>query len=94
MRDGDLDKYKGQIIYVDTAGMGYVGVLKDFYRETSNLYGSKAILEPAKLVPHTEGVGLIYSDLRGIKRFEEDYSGRAEISLESIIAVFSMPKDK
>ncbi len=93
MRALELSKYAGQLIYLDTAGMGYVGVLKHFQGTISEM-SPIAVLEPAQLVPHNEGVGSIYRTLLGRTKFEEEYSGRADVPLEHIIGVFTMPREK
>ncbi len=94
MKDVDLCKHIGKIVYLNTAGMGYVGVLKQMGPYHLENLGPVAVLEPAQLVPHNEGVGSLYRTLLGRTKFEEEYSGRADISLDEIISVFTMPREK
>ncbi len=115
MRQLDLHRYEGQLVYLDTVGMGYVGLLKEIgpyqmesLRPYQNLephqkksIGPIAVLEPAQLVPHNGYSGpyssyhpldVINSALQG--KGKEKLSGRAEISLDQIISIFTMPKEK
>ncbi len=103
MKYRNLESYTGQTVYLDTRGnVGYIGLVDSFLCEDYAATPDTVILKPAKMVVPRDNLNLremlehFGSSLRPESAAKQPelrtcLSGKAEIRIEDIISVFSIP---